>query len=257
MVFHDYVTVSNESIFIMRKIFRQAYPLWRYDLDEPPKSWDNDYHSREYTYPDAVESMRHKNKIGAHYFYDNKSQAFLTGSTALNNSGKNEFWISETSIIPEIMLLDIRKHVDRHGEEVEHDTPLKIISRLDEIGLDVLSDSFCKFLDIQGNRVPLSVMRPVYAEIQFLVDKSDKNLREVHRLNELATSINDFFHNNIGYTGQLLTDFSNGTVFKERLSAMGYDGYIFEDETHTHRPTYCIFDHRNLTAPVSEKAYRL
>lgn len=71
----------------------------------------------------------------------------------------------------------------------------------------------------------------------------------------LVDKFNAFFHNTVGYVGQLLTDFNNGPKFKAVLHARNIDGYIFEEEARTHKPTFCIFDYGRLSAPHLELAH--
>lgn len=235
----------------MIKTYPQSYRFWRYDVSLPPDEWDTDYHSEEYTYSDAPESLRYKNQISAVYLYDDKCQAFLTGCTAVKNKSNNKLYLTSTTLKSDVDLLDLRSHyIDK--EKIEHDTPLKIVSRLHDIGIDMLTAEYCRFDDLAGNTTSLSTLRGIFEEIMALDEIKQKNDSQSSRIINLANDFNTFFRNNIGYVGQLLTDFSNGPKFKAELQARGLDGFIFEEESHTHKPTYCIFDYNKLSAPKHE-----
>ncbi len=81
-----------------------------------------------------------------------------------------------------------------------------------------------------------------------------QNLNRDHcEIINTTNEIGQFFHGNhrIDYFGQLLTDFTNGIVFKDMLLSKGYDGYIFR-ESHD-SPTYCILDSDALSKPIHQE----
>lgn len=238
----------------MIQTFTQPYQLWRYDVSEPPDKWDANYRSIEYTYPDAMESLRYKNKISAAYFYDDKLQAFLTGMTAAKNQRQDNFWLTSACLMPTVNLLDLRFHHQK-TEKVPHMTPLMIINRLSHIGIDVLTDEYLRYDGINGNVTSLSYIKSTFEEIRVLDALRHKTESQSSKIIILANEFNAFFHNKIGYVGQLLTDFNNGHKFKAALQTRNIDGYIFEEEEHMHKPTFCIFDYGNLSAPHRELAH--
>ena len=63
-----------------------------------------------------------------------------------------------------------------------------------------------------------------------------------------AAKIDDFFQRLVGYTGQLMTDFENGIVFKKLLQEKGYEGYQFMEEKTS--PTICLFDSSKITKTI-------
>lgn len=132
---------------------------------------------------------------------------------------------------------------------------MKIITRLSDIGIDVLTDDYHSFDDTAGHVTPLSAIKSTLEQIMTLDEIKHKNVSQSMRIINLANEFNTFFHNNIAYVGQLLIDFSNGSVFKAALLERNIDGYIFEEEIHTHKPTYCLFDYSNLSAPIHEIVY--
>lgn len=238
----------------MIQAFTQPYQLWRYDVSVPPDEWDTGYRSIEYTYPDALESLRYKNQINAAYFYDDKLQAFLTGMTAAKNQKQDNFWLTSTYILPTTNLLDLRFHYYK-TEKVPHQTPLMIINRLYHIGIDVLTDEYLRYDGKNGNITPLSYLKSSFEGINELDEIRDKSIHQMSQVSHLVDEFNTFFHNSIGFVGQLLTDFSNGPKFKAALQARNIDGYIFEEEAYTHKPTYCIFDYGNLSSLHRELAH--
>lgn len=235
--------------------YTEKQELWRYDLTEPPSDWDMDYHNVEYMYPNAPDSFKLKNQINAFFFYEDKSQAFLTGSRAAQNRGLKQFWLTQTTIIPTLSLLDLRKHKFTPGIERHHDFPLQVIARLEEIGIHIISDSYLKFNDINGNVHPFSCLKSDFNRIMELDIIGDLSMCEIKEKLKLADNINTFFLNKPGYLGQLLTDFSNGPLFKSEILSRGWDGYMFEEEYLTKRATLCIFDSHKLTKPRKELVY--
>lgn len=229
------------------------HDLYRYDLEEPQNKWSSDYHNIEYVYEDASKELKFKNQIGAFFFYDDKSQARLTGEVGARRLKRNELWLTKTSLISDTPLLDLRMHYSNLGFPIPHTTPLQVICRLEEIGIKILNDSFHKYMNVYGEKIPFSDIRSKYEEIIILDNKDNTSLKEDLEKLKLAGDVNGFFNNRIGYLGQLLSDFSNGIHFKEMLISKGFKGYIFEEETFLHKPTFCVFDSGNLEQPISEK----
>lgn len=219
-----------------------AMKLFRYDVECPPNKWNTNFKNKEYVYSDDCEDLRIKNSIGAFFFFENKATAYSTGCLAAQKNGCNNIWLTETSIIKEIQLLDFSN--------------LEFISSIllafDELGFDVLTDKFHKFSAL-GACKNLCELRPLVNKLKQLKDIPQKSDRIVCEISMLAGKIGDFFYGNhrIDYFGQLLTDFSNGECFKEMLLSRGYDGYIFR-ESHD-SPTYCIFNPAVLSDPIQQE----
>lgn len=236
----------------MIKTFNQPYDLYRYDLEEPPRQWDINYHSIEYAYEGYEDKTRLKNQIGACFFYDNKTQAYLTGCVAAKNKGKSQFWITHTSIIPPIVLLDLSEHTTASGVRKPYSTPFEVLSRLDEIGFDILNNSFNKFPDVSGNKVSLAIIRSLFSTVRDGIIKGEDG----KVIRSYVDEINSFFNDSVGYLGQLLTDFENGIHFKELLVSKKLNGYIFKEEIFTQKPTFCILDNNLLGLPDVQTVYR-
>lgn len=215
--------------------------LFRYDLIYPPTNWDSEYKSIEYVYGDE-ENPNVKNKIGAFFFYDSEAEAYNTGCIAANKTNTQTIWLTQTSIVKEITLLDI-SHFDNISS---------ILLAFDDFGIDILNNRFCRY-DSMYTHTSYCKLRPLLEDIKKLRDKDIKTDRDHQQILQIAKQIGSFFKNNskIGYFGQLLTDFDNGISFKEILLEKGYDGYIFK-ESYTSK-TYCIFDASALSHPVTKK----
>ena len=109
-----------------------AVKLFRYDIECPPDNWNTDFKNKEYVYSDDCEDLRIKNRIGAFYFFENKATAYSTGCLAAQNNRCTKIWLTETSIIQEIQLLDLSQF-----ENIS-----SLLLSFDELGFDILTDKF-------------------------------------------------------------------------------------------------------------------
>lgn len=216
--------------------------LYRYDIECPPEKWNIEFKNSEYIYDDDCEDLRVKNRIGAFFFFENKAAAYTTGVIAAQKSGSNCIWLTETSIIKEINLLDISNF---------HNISSLLLA-FDELGFDVLTENYYKFNSI-GACESLCKLRPLVNRLHLLDSKDVKTFKDVCEITNIADKIGAFFHGNqrIDYFGQLLTDFTNGYYFKELLLSRGYDGYIFR-ESHD-SATFCILNPEVLSNPIHQK----
>lgn len=215
--------------------------LFRYDLICPPVIWDNDYKNIEYVYDNDGNHIV-KNRIGAFFFYDSLAGAYNTGCIAAKNKNIQTIWLTETSISQEITLLDISCF----------DNISSILLAFEDFGMDVLNDNFCRY-DSLNAHTSFHELRPLLDELITLRNRSQKTTEEHLHILTLSEQIGSFFKHNyqIGYFGQLLTDFDNGFAFKGLLLEKGYNGYIFR-ESYTSK-TYCIFDASALSIPVNKE----
>lgn len=216
--------------------------LYRYDLECPPISWSDEYKNVEYIYEGECDALKVKNQIGAFFFFENKATAYCTGCIAAKKRGINTIWLTETSIIKEISLLDFS-----HFKNIS-----SILLAFEEFGIDVLNDSFFKFNSC-GACKSFKEIRPLLDQLKQLKDKENKSDRDFMLICNLAYDIGVFFRDNesIDYLGQLLTDFGNGNTFKNILTEKGCDGYIFRESYDS--PTYCLFEPSALSIPQHEK----
>ena len=86
-------------------------------------------------YDGACEELYIKNRIGAFFFFANRATAYNTGNIAAKKNKFNKIWITETSIISNIQLLDFS-----HFGNIT-----SILLSFDELGFDVLTEYFKKF----------------------------------------------------------------------------------------------------------------
>lgn len=205
-------------------------------------SWSDEYKNVEYIYEGECDALKVKNQIGAFFFFENKATAYCTGCIAAKKRGINTIWLTETSIIKEISLLDFS-----HFKNIS-----SILLAFEEFGIDVLNDSFFKF-DSCGACKSFKEIRPLLDQLKQLKDKENKSDRDFMLICNLAYDIGVFFRDNerIDYLGQLLTDFGNGYTFKNILTEKGCDGYIFRESYDS--PTYCLFEPSALSIPQHEK----
>lgn len=222
--------------------YKRAVHLHRYDVECPPEDWNTDFKNQEYIYSEECVDLRIKNRIGAFFFFDNKGTAYCTGTIAAKKLNLKRIWLTETSIAKEIQLLDFS-----HFENIS-----SLLLVFEEIGFDVLTDRFHKFNPIGACKSFVEI-RPLVEHIRQLDAKPDKTDRDHSEILNIANEIGQFFYGNhrIDYLGQLLSDFTNGIVFKEMLLSKGYNGYIFR-ESHD-SPTYCILNSDALSKPIHQE----
>ena len=221
----------------MNVILPVGTALYRYCLGAGmPAIWRTDYHSPEYFRPKYGD----KNQIGAFFFYPNEQTARNVLGVAVQqqeNRGhsypKNIITTCHTTA--DINLLDI----------TNCQRPINILNILYDEGIDVLTTEFNKYLE---DIVPFNQIRGHY---QYIIEHEGTNDRMVRSdMNEYGEQIDKFFHMRVQYTGQLLTDFGNGAIFKRQLQERGYEGYQFMEEKDC--PTICIFEAVKLSAPVHQ-----
>lgn len=237
--------------------------LWRYNVTPPPEQWEAGYISPEYQWEFRSEGLVAKNQANLLFFYDDRDQCVQTGSEALrklnekDGGNRDRLWITHANPVRQFNVLDLSHHIDDSGVLAEHETPLHIIFRLHDLGIDVLTDDFNRF-DLTPDttdrvKIPFSEVRGDFCRLKELLEKPypDRNKRDCAEIGNIAGRINGWFRNCISYTGQLLTDFENGHVFKEMLTRKGYSGYAFREEANS--KTFCVFDSSLLSSPIHEE----
>lgn len=220
----------------------KALNLYRYDLVCPPAAWSEKFKSPEYVYDEESDALKIKNQIGAFFFFDSKDAAYATGCVAAKEKKKNEIWLTSTTFIQTISLLDF-SHIDNISS---------ILLAFNEFGIDVLNDRFYKFSSYSAC-TSFKGLRSLFDQLNALQEKEPKDDKTCVKICNLCSSIGDFFFGNekVNYFGQLLTDFSNGEEFKRMLKEKGYNGYIFKENNESR--TFCIFDSTVLADPVHER----
>lgn len=210
--------------------------LYRYDLTEPPKDWSNDFH--EYIYGGIF-----KNQIGAYFFFDKEDNC---ASTCKNETKFNgEYYLTKCETQKDVNLLDLC-----------YDEVRIMLEVLYHKGIDICLSSL--FTYATGERSPLYNISNEYQRYMELVDMKDKNPKEISETFQLRDKITQYIckgNFNFKYFGQLLTDFENGSIFKDLLVRKGYEGYIFFEDKYRdcEVKTYCFFDNSVLTSPCCKK----
>ena len=199
----------------------KALNLYRYDLVCPPSDWSEKFKSPEYVYNEESDTLKIKNQIGAFFFFDSKYTAYATGCEAAKKKKKNEIWLTSTTFIQAISLLDF-SHIANISS---------ILLAFNEFGIDVLNDRFYKFSSYSAC-TSFKELRSLFDQLNSLQEKESKDIKTCVKICNLCGSIGDFFFGNekVNYFGQLLTDFSNGEEFKRMLKEKGYNGYIFKEK---------------------------
>ena len=159
-----------------------ATNLYRYDIECPPNEWSVEFKNKEYVYDEECEDLQIKNRIGAFFFFDNSVAAYQTSCLAAQKNGCDNIWLTETSIIREIQLLDFS-----HFENIT-----SILLAFDELGFDVLTDKFHKFESL-GACKNLSQLRPLVNQLRHLRDISQKSDKDICEISKLAGEIGSFF----------------------------------------------------------------
>lgn len=208
--------------------------LYRYCLGTGmPDEWINNYHSPEYHSAKYGE----KNQIGAFFFYLNEKTAWNVLNAAVRNAvlqGREyaQNTITSCEVTADIELLDL----------TGCDRPVQILNILYDNGIDILTPDFVRHYD--DSKFDLIRASHLY----LLNSEGVTDCKSMgKRLNE-AKNIDDFFQSHIGYTGQLMTDFGNGLLFKSQLQNRGFEGYLFTEELSS--PTICLFDATKLSQPI-------
>ena len=210
--------------------------LCRYDLKNTPNNWDCNYKSLEYEYV----GLGPKNKIGAFFFYNSLADCERTAQNAHLKHEEAPLWITETELLKEVNLLDLREsHI------------VRILDRLFDAGIDVLRGDFVNHLKESNTYFSI---RSSYLQIKQCTSPFEglKHAREV--LDFWGKSPN--VGGNYDYLGQQLTDFDNGEVFKQLLQEKGLCGYCFYEGSRDGMPqvtTYCLFSSACLGAPIKER----
>lgn len=207
--------------------------IFRYDLQEPPKNWDSDYHSLEYILDNCGE-ISHKNQANLLFFFDSEIAAIKTAEQALRRYKKEEFWLTKSVVNEPLALLDLRGGAT-----------LVILNNLYVNGIDVFNSP----LTLTGlpESAPLKSLEPLYYHLmQNVIGGEEYNYKWL-RLHE------PFIYPGSPYSllGQRLTDFENGEAFKSLLLENKYDGYIFDESFGA--STICLMDSTKLSTPESSK----
>lgn len=115
---------------------KEGTMLFRYDLQKPPKNWDYNYRSNEYSHL-KIDGFQ-KNHIGFYFFFDNEVVMHNTAKVACEKSSVNSFYMTHAELTRELKLLDL----------TGCSNPLLMIQKLIDVGIDILNDSYHIFCSI-------------------------------------------------------------------------------------------------------------
>lgn len=202
-----------------------------------PEDWITSYHSPEYHSNDYGD----KNQIGAFFFYKDEETARNVLGVAVKNSVKRGEIYKVNTITSCQTTLDINL-LDITGCQ----RPVNILNVLHDEGIDILTNEFVRHLN------GIQTFDTIRGLHQYILDHESEYECPVNREKiNCAVMIDVFFQCLVGYTGQLMTDFGNGMVFKRLLIEKGYEGYQFMEEKSS--PTICLFDSSKISKPTHQK----
>lgn len=216
---------------------KKGTKLFRYDLEEPPQSWDVNYRNQEYTHIN-IDGYR-KNHWGFFFFFDNENTMYNTAKIACMKLEYRKFYITQAEINKCIKLLDLTGCSD----------PLLMFNKLIEKDIDVLTNKY---------HIYTSKDTPSFEILREAVNYNlGIDVNPLERDFEIIRSNVTLLQRHLScqgcpYTilGQLLTDFANGAAFKKELILRGYDGYIFDESEGGH--TVCLLDSNGLGVPQTK-----
>lgn len=200
-------------------------PLYRYVcIDIPPDEWTTDFKNPEYNH----KTKGVKNQIGSFFFYENEETAKKVASCVASRLNCEKVTITSCHTLNDLNLFDLR---------CEGDT-IKTLEKLYDAGINVLTDDYTKH-----NGEKFSNIKECYSHYCEV-----KNYDPII-ICLIVEKIKAFFRiGNHSALGQFLTDFDNGSIFKDELLKNGYDGYIFDEEQSS--SNICLFSSDNLSKPI-------
>lgn len=199
--------------------------LYRYDYQNPPKNWENEYHSI------VSKNGKVKNKVSLFFFFENKDTAILTAKRGIEQAKFNEFWLTTTMLTEAVNLLDLRG-----GSTF---AMLHTIFSVDTNHI-TLNLTFTGMQDDSSKFEKLEELHMALMNTNTLNEEYISKWLELHK---------PFIYPTYPYSllGQRLTDYDNGEIFKSFLISKGYDGYIF-DESYG-GSTICLINSNKLSPP--------
>lgn len=215
-------------------ILERGDVLYRYGLEQNYSDvWCNNIHNPEYDF----DGFGHKNQIGAYLFYNDRDTAKRVLKVAIKRQDEKgeiveKATLTTCTVLEDIVLLDLFTGIERCSN---------MISILMELKLNVVTNSFYNYQK-----------KAYYTEIEHDLGLLYSEILEERMC--AAQRIDNFFYNSLPLLGQSLTDFDNGSVFKEMLICNHWEGYVFKEEETSN--TYCLLATTKLTNPVHESLSR-
>ncbi|KOY86653.1 hypothetical protein AD998_11320 [bacterium 336/3] len=215
--------------------------LYRYDIEEPPKNWDDNFKNPEYQ-----TGSEHKNKANLYFFIDTKETAKkLVENVKIKQF--NQYYISSCETMYMLKIIDF--------------DGLNIYGMLDvlyHLKINVMTDDFKTYID-NSQLETFKKFQDPYDTIKNIDNKINKSsqdyLLKIEAFSKLK--LNDSWkleEDNSGVFGQRLTDFDNGIEFKKLVGALNkkIDGYRWKENKDNDGFTYCLFNSKKLSPPKSE-----
>lgn len=221
---------------INAKTIKSGTILYRYDIVSPPYDWNDEYKSPIYN--NYQNDNGPKNAIGAFFFYDDKAIAIDVARNVLKQNEREkednqntDIWLTTTNILEDIYMLDLSGCSDI----------VDLYVGLWKEKIDIFRKDF--YNRFGGH--PIKTLSQIKKDVQHVAADNGKNIFEYKcNIYNLYDTFED--ENILPYACQVLTDFSNGGIFKELLKKKGYEGYIFRE---TDANTFCIFHPNKLSKP--------
>ena len=202
--------------------------LYRYDISQPLDKWSDDFHSLEYTYPD-----KYKNQFGGYFFFrsEKHAQKIARKSLIKNNISQKGYWVTHAKVQKTLRLLNL----------LEYQTITAVFLEFFENNFDIFTE---EFLVNPGVKVSPKMMvfkdMLQQAYLSMKNKKSKDNLLISPDIELLKQQVESHYQSNlnIGYLGQVLTDFENGLLFKQLLLDNNFEGYVFNEAIYCGEHTY-------------------
>lgn len=209
--------------------------LYRYDIKEPPNSWDSDNHSNSTEYSN-FEDHGKKNKEGFYFLFDDRETTELTAQKACEKQKQEKYWLTTTSLKKKISIIDFSECKCLHD----------LLTVLDTLQIDVYNSQL-KIYDYE-EEWSISDLKDHHRATTIRPKKPSNPLFELH-IPRFLTELDEL--EEVGYFGQLLTDFDNGKVFKKLIknSGLEIDGYRWCESNKPSGLTYCLFEVSKLDEP--------
>lgn len=194
--------------------------LFRYDINEPPRMWDSHFHARNTQYSNDA-NLGDKNKGGFYFLFDNDILTKVVASIICKQNKQTKYWYTKTEITESLSIIDLSQCRCTH----------EMLDTLESLNVDIIIPE----MKINGCNKDFSI----FMNHQYFT--------------RIEPNIPDLIE--VGWLGQILTDFDNGPLFKRRVNAAGLkiDGYRWCENINPFGLTYCLFMPNKLAEPTSNE----